>query len=131
MAKELLSGVIVAVALATTTAKAAPPVFERDVVPVLTAHCLKCHGGDQPKASLDLRRRATILKGGTSGPAIVPGSADKSLLFEMIKKGEMPPAKNPKLSVAQVAMIQAWIDGGALTSARETSANLVTDKDRQ
>jgi hypothetical protein len=54
-----------------------------------------------------------MLKGGESGPALVPGSADKSLLFDMIRKGEMPPGKGDKLTAAQVALIKSWIDGGA------------------
>jgi Planctomycete cytochrome C len=42
------------------------PQFEKDVLPLLTANCLKCHGSTKPKAGLDLRTRAGILKGGGS-----------------------------------------------------------------
>src|SRR5262245_37390983 len=65
-----------------------PPQFEKDVLPILTARCLKCHGADKFKAGLDLRTSAGMLKGGESGPALVPGSADRSLLFQMVRKGE-------------------------------------------
>src|SRR5262245_37992399 len=128
---EKVSVAILTVVLAPAAAPAAPPVFERDVLPLLTAHCVKCHGGELKKAGLDLRSRASIFKGGASGAAIVPGAADKSLLFDMVKKAEMPPAKNPKLSAGQVAVIQAWIDGGALTEIREAAASAVSEKDRQ
>src|SRR5262245_13133290 len=67
---------------------AGEPRFEKDVLPVLTAACLKCHGADRPKAKLDLRTLTGMLKGGDSGPAIVPGSSDRSLLYQMIHKGE-------------------------------------------
>src|SRR5262245_64150267 len=85
------------------------PYFEKDVLPVLTARCVKCHGADKPKAKLDLRTRAGMLEGGESGPALVPGSASKSLLFEMIRKGEMPP-KPGSLTAEQVALVKAWTD---------------------
>src|SRR5207302_1667916 len=88
------------------------PQFEKDVLPVLSARCLKCHGAGKPKAGLDLRTRAGLLKGGESGPALVPGSAATSLVFEMVRKGEMPP-KGDKLTPTQVALFKGWIDGGA------------------
>ncbi len=112
------------------------PVFEQDVLPLLKAHCVKCHGGEKPKAKLNLGSITGMLKGGESGPVLVPGSADKSLLFEMVSKGEMPPAKEKtKLTDDQVALIKAWIEGGASTSAKAAPTNslghLVSDQDRQ
>src|SRR5260221_9376681 len=83
------------------------PQFEKDVLPVLTAHCVKCHGGPKPKAGLDLRTRAGLLEGGESGPALVPGQSARSLVFEMIRKAEMPPAKQTKLTAQQVALVKA------------------------
>jgi hypothetical protein len=87
--------------------------FERDILPILTARCLKCHGSTKPKAGLDLRTRSGMLEGGESGAALVPGSAEKSLLFAMIQKGEMPPPKSGKLTADQIALVKAWIEGGA------------------
>jgi hypothetical protein len=107
-------------ALAAAPGSAAPPQFERDVLPVLTAHCLKCHGTAKPKAKLDLRTRAGMLEGGESGPAVVPGSADKSLLFDMIRKGDMPPPTNPPLSAEQVATVRDWINSGAAATDTTT-----------
>jgi hypothetical protein len=92
---------------------ARPPQLERDVMPLLQARCLRCHGEKKPKAGLDLRSKTGMLAGGESGPALVPGAADKSLLFEMVHKGEMPPRKKDRLSDEQVALIKAWINGGA------------------
>jgi hypothetical protein len=113
-----------------------PPVFERDVLPFLTAHCLKCHGAKKPKAQLDLRTRAGLLEGGESGPVLVPGSAEKSLLFQMVAKGDMPPRKNPKLTAAQVALLKTWIDGGAravekTAGSGAAAGHLVKERDRR
>jgi hypothetical protein len=132
-----------ALALLVVSVAAAPPVrtpsqpagtpqFEKDVLPILTARCLKCHGTEKPKAGLDLRTRAGMLKGGETGPALVPGSAAKSLLFEMIKKGEMPP-KPGKLTAGEVALIRTWIEGGALAAqaAPAEPGGRVTAQDRQ
>ena len=114
---------------------AGPPQFEKDVLPVLTARCLKCHGTSRPKAGLDLRTRAGLLKGGESGPALVPGASARSLVFEMIRKGEMPPGKEGKLTAQEVALVQAWIDGGAPAAQADPTAEpggrTVTEADRQ
>src|SRR5207245_1096145 len=83
------------------------PEFEKGILPILTAHCFKCHGISQPKAKLDLRTPAGMLKGGESGPALVPGASARSLLYEMVRKGDMPPDKN-KLAPEQVARIRHW-----------------------
>src|SRR4051794_36006559 len=58
------------------------PNFERDVLPILSAHCLKCHGAETRKNGLDLRSPALMLRGGAEGPVLVKGSAEQSLLFE-------------------------------------------------
>src|SRR5262245_42537692 len=111
------------------------PQFEEDVLPVLAARCLSCHGETKPKAGLDLRTRAGMLKGGESGPALVPGESARSLLFEMIRKGEMPRGKDGKLTAGEIALVKAWIDGGAPAvrsgSAAETGRRTVTDEDRK
>src|SRR5690349_12385727 len=71
--------------------------FEADVLPILRAKCLRCHGEKVRKAGLDLRTAAGALKGGDGGPAVVPGSPEKSLLHEKVHGGEMPPGKEGPL----------------------------------
>jgi hypothetical protein len=109
------------------------PLFGRDILPILTVHCLRCHGADKPKAQLDLRNPAGMRKGGESGPALVPGSAERSLLFQMIRKGEMPPRKD-KPTPEQVALLKVWIDRGAPAGhgdpAREVVARSISEQDR-
>lgn len=89
------------------------PVFERDVFPILEARCLKCHGGDRRESGFDVRRRFLMIRGGDSGPAIVPGQPDRSLLIEMINEGLMPPEGEPQLLSREISMLREWIRTGA------------------
>jgi hypothetical protein len=90
------------------------PDFAKEVQPVLTVKCLKCHGENDPKGSLDLRSKAGMLAGGDSGPAIVAKDAAKSLLLQRIAAGEMPPKESPKLTGEEAALLKAWIEAGAI-----------------
>src|SRR5437016_3585679 len=58
----------------------APPRFERDVVPILRARCWTCHGTGQRKGGLSLRTLTAMIQGGDSGPALVKGKVDESLI---------------------------------------------------
>jgi hypothetical protein len=107
------------------------PTFEKDILPLLKAHCLKCHGAEIKKSGVDLRTPAAMLKGGTSGPVLVRGHADKSLLYEQVAGRKMPPGKAPKLDGAEIALIRTWIDAGALATTPEKPVEEVTEKDRQ
>ncbi len=94
---------------------ATDPTFEKDIRPILKAHCFECHGeGDQPKGGLDLRLRRLMLDGGENGPAVVPGKPDASRLLKLVGDGTMP-KRDKKLTVAEVALIRRWIAAGAKT----------------
>src|SRR6185295_17632153 len=98
---------------------AAPPTFEKDIRPILKAHCFDCHGeGEKLKGGLDVRLRRLILKGGDDGPVIVPGKPEKSLLFKLVHSGEMP-KREKKLTREQVTLIKEWIATGAKTARAE------------
>jgi len=114
--------VLAAAAFAWPVVAAEPPRFERDVMPVFVAKCVKCHGGVMTKAGLDLRTAAAVKHGGDTGPAAIPGDSAKSLLLEQITSGAMPPGKAAKLTPAEVAVVKAWIDGGAATDAPGAAA---------
>src|SRR5437867_3519532 len=74
------------------------PRFESDVRPIFKAHCWQCHGEEaEVKGGFDLRLARFLLKGGDSGPAVVPGEHGESLLYQRVAAGEMPPGKK-KLS---------------------------------
>jgi mono/diheme cytochrome c family protein len=93
--------------------------FEKDVRPILKAHCFLCHGEEADlKGKLDLRLVRLIQQGGESGTALVPGDHQASLLVERIQSNEMPPGSK-KLSEAEKETIQKWIEQGAKTARAE------------
>jgi hypothetical protein len=105
-------GVWVFTALAVVAGDGAPPPsFEKDILPLLEQKCHDCHGGDVKEGRLDLRTLSAILRGGESGPALVRGAPQTSLLVEKVLAGEMPPGKE-KLTAAELAMIQQWVKAG-------------------
>jgi len=65
---------------AVSQTKAQTRAFDQTIAPILSAHCFECHSGAKPKGKLDLSRRATAFRGGESGPAIVVGDLDESLI---------------------------------------------------
>src|SRR5207237_6813924 len=103
-----LCAVLLAGTPAATSVRAAAPrlSFERDVRPILKAYCLDCHGAaEKLRGKLDLRLRRFLVKGGGSGPAIVPGQAGKSRLLQRLKNGEVPPTEK-KVPAASAAVIE-------------------------
>lgn len=88
------------------------PTFEADVLPILNAHCLQCHGGVHQNNGLDLRTLSALFRGGKSGPAVVAGQVEDSLLWKKISNDAMPKTDN-KVSIANKAIIKAWIAAGA------------------
>jgi cytochrome c553 len=91
--------------------------FEKRIRPMLIEHCYKCHsvGSEKLKAGLYLDSREGLLKGGDTGPGLVPGAPEKSLLIKAVSYGDtdlqMPP--KGKLSDAQIADLKQWIKDGA------------------
>ena len=90
--------------------------FEREVRPLLQTHCLSCHGnGAKFKGGLRLDSRNGWAVGGESGPAIVPGDPDASLLILAIRyddhKLQMPP--DGKLADAAIRILEKWVQSGA------------------
>lgn len=121
MSRCLFLSLITFLGTSTASADDMPPRFERDVLPILRAHCLKCHGAAQRKGGLSLRTPSAMRKGGDSGPAIVAQNAKESLIIEQIESGQMPPAKAEKLSEAELAKLKAWIAAGS--PADDTTAD--------
>src|SRR5580765_7181767 len=89
--------------------------FETHVRPILRTYCFDCHGANEkPEGGLDLRLRRLIVKGGDSGPAVVPGDREASLLLQRVFDGEMPPT-DKKVPPEQVKVLATWISAGAAT----------------
>lgn len=97
----------------------AAPTYEKDVLPLLASRCLGCHGVGQPKAGLDLRTLGNALQGGHSGPAVVAGLPEKSLLYKLVATGKMPPGPD-KLPPSTATRIAAWIRSGAKGTTAES-----------
>jgi len=94
------------------------PSFKNEIGPLLQAKCSRCHNEKAHKGDLNLTMPAGILRGGESGPVIVPGKPDESPLYEKVHSGAMPPGKKDRLSAAEVESIWRWIAGGAETESR-------------
>ncbi len=87
--------------------------YGNDIRPLLQSKCFHCHGEETRKANLNLETSAGLSEGGESGALIVPREPGKSLLFERIHSGEMPPDEEDRLSDSDVKRIERWIENGA------------------
>lgn len=95
--------------LACASVALAADTFDEAVKPIFTAKCAACHSEKVALGKLSLHSVAAVLKGGESGPVIVPGEAAKSLLIDKIVTRQMPPGKN-KLTDAEVDQVRNWIN---------------------
>ena len=90
--------------------------FERQIRPLLVGRCGDCHGPDTQESRLRLDVKHRALKGGDFGPVIVAGKGGESELIRRITstddKKQMPP-DGDRLSAAEIALIEQWIDSGA------------------
>jgi mono/diheme cytochrome c family protein len=89
--------------------------FETRIRPLLAKHCFSCHGQTE-MAGLRLDSRERLLRGGKSGPAVVPGKADSSLLVQAVEhrhsRLQMPPGR--KLGDRDLADLRDWVEAGAI-----------------
>ena len=91
--------------------------FEKRIRPLLVKHCYECHSADSKEVKGDLLvdTRAGMRRGGFTGPAVMPGDVERSLLIEAVKYGnddmKMPPTK--RLAESEIADLEAWVKLGA------------------
>lgn len=91
--------------------------FSKDIKPILETACVRCHGAEHPKGELRLDNRASALKGGEKGTALVPGSPEKSTLYTSTvlpadHDDKMPP-KGESLTREQTELLRRWVRDGA------------------
>lgn len=101
--------------------------WEHDVQPLLQENCTKCHGGAKQKGELDLRSTESALRGGESGPAIVPQKPGESLLIKVLDAEadpHMPPKK--QLAAEDIATLRSWI--AHLGAGAEAGVKATADK---
>lgn len=104
--------------------------FDRDVKPILTRHCISCHGPDKQRGGLRLDRKADALAGGDSGAAIRPGQASDSSLLKRVASrdpGEQMPPKGDRLTAEEVATLRRWIGQGAAWPDAAQARDSATD----
>jgi len=122
MARSLPLTSLAWIALTAISALGAPPesksgeeLFELHVRPVLAGTCFKCHGGESTGGGLRVDSRASLVKGGERGPAVVPGRPQESLLVHALSHADdsiqMPPDE-PLPADTQIAFT-TWIEAGA------------------
>jgi mono/diheme cytochrome c family protein len=101
--------------------------FSKEIKPIFESSCIKCHGRGKAKGGLKIDNRETMLKGGDSGPVIVPGKSAQSLLIELVQgfdPDSAMPKKGSRLTPAQIGVLRAWIDQGATWDSQVTFARL-------
>ena len=104
--------------------------FEQEILPVLKSNCLACHNRTKAKGELVLETPQTILKGGDSGAAVVPGKSAESLLLKVaahqMEDTIMPPVGNKAnardLTTQELGLLKLWIDQGAKGEVRGLGA---------
>jgi hypothetical protein len=123
-----------------TSAKALPPPasrtvdYERDIAPILSKNCYRCHGPKKQQGGLALHVQDRALAGGDSGPAIVPGKVAESRLIRYVagleEDYQMPPEDAGKpLTPEQIGLLRAWIDQGAKWSGGDLANNAKASSD--
>ena len=105
--------------------------FENKIRPLFADNCYTCHSekAEKIKGGLRLDTPEMVLKGGTSGPVIVPGNPDESLMIKAVRyldpDLQMPP-KDKNLSDDQVALLEAWVKAGAPMPRSTNSSPLLS-----
>jgi hypothetical protein len=96
--------------------------FEAKIRPVLVGTCFVCHGGAKISGELRVDSREALVAGGESGPAILPGQPEQSLLIRAIQRHDdvspMPPEKQQALRADQIADFETWVKQGAAWPAQ-------------
>ena len=110
----LLSGIAIAGAEQPRKAKNEAVNYFRDIEPILNASCVSCHQASMAAGGLRLDAPENLLQGGASGPAVVPGNAQRSLLYKRLMDTtakRMPPVG--MVTEEELSLIRAWINLGA------------------
>jgi hypothetical protein len=89
--------------------------FENEIRPLLVQRCIKCHGSKKAESDLRLDALANVIKGGDSGPAIVPGKPAESLIVKAVRhEGDLKMPPKAKLTDHEIAVLVRWIESGAV-----------------
>ena len=101
------------ITLSLSAVDSSKPPVEEAARKVLENRCLACHG-ESGMSGLDMRQREALLKGGQRGPAVIPGKALESRLYEaaaQVGELKMPPGQKP-IPAEELEILRQWIDQG-------------------
>ena len=102
-------------ALAADPASDRARYFDARVAPILTRRCLGCHNEELKNGNISFLDRDSLIRGGTRGPAIVPGKPQQSVLMAVLRHdGEIQMPPGSKLPAKEIAVLKQWIRRGAV-----------------
>ena len=104
--------------------------FQRDIRPILSKHCVSCHGAKRQEGGLRLDQRDDAIRGGDSGVAIVVRDPDKSLLLERVSSSDESlrmPFNRPPLMSSQIELLRRWIAAGAKWPSDPSQPQIASD----
>ena len=118
-------------AQAAATAPASGDVYSSRIQPLFKSQCYKCHAGMFHRGGLKVDTPENILKGGRDGAVIVPGHPEQSMLVKLIRhegpaENPMPMPPHSKMSDADIATVEKWIQAGAVMPASAASQPAAT-----
>ena len=102
--------------------------FTERVGPLLESRCLECHGPKQQKGGLRLDSRGGWQVGGESGPSVVPGKPDESLLIDAVRYQSLQMPPKGKLSADEIAVLERWVARGAPDPREKIAAQATAKK---
>ncbi|MEO1996629.1 MAG: DUF1549 domain-containing protein, partial [Planctomycetaceae bacterium] len=132
-----VGGVLCALLAVVEAADGQPPTvqqvrfFETEIRPLLVDRCFKCHAAKKQWGGLRLDSRNAVLRGGETGPAVVSGQPDKSLLIRAVRQqdGDLKMPQNGRLTSRQVQQLVRWVEMGAPFPAARTGTERRRDAD--
>ena len=106
--------------------------YASQIKPILVKNCVSCHGVEKQKGGLRLDAGASIIKGGNSGPILIPGKSNESKILHAVEgkdpETRMPPMPKALISKEQSTLIATWVDQGAFIAKQDMVASSVVKK---
>ena len=126
MAMAALSGLVDDQAMQAQSDANKPEFYTQKVQPIFAAHCVRCHGDSNHRGGLSLGSQQNMLLDRRNKPVVIPGDAANSLLVHLIRHEGPPndpmpmPSKRERLSDADIAVVERWVQTGAIVPSHLT-----------
>ncbi|MBM4068710.1 MAG: DUF1553 domain-containing protein [Planctomycetes bacterium] len=106
--------------------------FRRDIEPIFKTACISCHNSDKQRGGMRLDHAEAALRGGNTGPVILPRNAGESRLLHLVAGLDpelvMPPKGKKRLTAVEVSKLRAWIDQGAIWPKQAVAQKSTTSR---